>query len=211
MKFLTATAFIFALSAAGCVVSPEPDSTPVDDSVDKVEEAADACKKAKVGAICGGFAGITCDKGLYCAFGPNCGAGDQTGVCAVKPGACIQIYNPICGCDGNTYGNACNAASAGVSVASQGECEPTTPVVGEGESCGGFRAGPPPECAQGLYCKYEVGDTCGWADAPGTCASKPDACTKEYAPVCSCNGNTYGNACEAAANGASVLHKGPCS
>jgi hypothetical protein len=28
-----------------------------------------------------------------------------------------------------------------------------SPVVGRGESCGGFRIGPSPVCAAGLYCK----------------------------------------------------------
>ena len=35
---------------------------------------------------------------------------------------CIEIYQPVCGCDGVTYGNACHAGCAGVAVVSEGIC-----------------------------------------------------------------------------------------
>lgn len=44
------------------------------------------------------------------------------GQCSARTEVCTTEFNPVCGCDGVTYSNACNAAGAGVSIARNGSC-----------------------------------------------------------------------------------------
>jgi hypothetical protein len=81
------------------------------------------------GQTCGGFAGLACDDGLDCFYAVgSCGRSDEEGRCGPRPEVCTFIYHPVCGCDGRTYSNRCEAARSGVSIARHGPCE-----KGEGE------------------------------------------------------------------------------
>lgn len=51
------------------------------------------------------------------------------GNCEEKPNdgrVCTLAYMPVCGCNNKTYGNACVAASHGITRYTEGECKKAT-------------------------------------------------------------------------------------
>jgi hypothetical protein len=118
--------------------------------------------------LCAGPQHLPCFGGQYCnaVSAGHCPGPSQFGMCAAKPQVCSDLFSPVCGCDGQTYPNACHAAAVGVAVDHDGEC-----AAPEKVACGGF-AGTP--CPGEGKCVDDPSDDCdpanGGADCSGICS-----------------------------------------
>jgi hypothetical protein len=109
---------------------------------------------------------------------------------------------------GGTIGSSGNSGSGG--VVSSGGVAGSGGVIGAGGSGQDGGSGRDcqnnGDCTSREYCDKAVG---GCADV-GVCKQSPVGCSGASVPVCGCDRTTYGNACQAAAAGVSVMHRGAC-
>jgi len=124
----------------------------------------------------------TCRADADCPRGQSCANG------ACTPVACPDLYAPVCGADGRTYGNACEARANHVEIAYDGECNDA--------ACRSNA-----NCAAGLVC-----------DPPThTCQPPCEIACFRPDPVCGTDGNTYGcGEADAWCHGVTVAHPGEC-
>jgi hypothetical protein len=119
-KFISISTVLIALIGSAAIADDKSDPQP--------------------GATCGGIGAAKCGAGLYCDYGDGtalapskCGHADQTGTCAKIPQICTDEVKPVCGCDGKTYSNACQAHVKGMTVAIPGKCLTPVKEPGPGE------------------------------------------------------------------------------
>jgi hypothetical protein len=189
---------------AGCNVEPPPGDDA--NQTESVDGSVDGCLSHD---DCGADWNCTFDDGVCGATVGTCIAIDSNKSDVISH-PCTEAPVTVCGCDGQTYPTQCHAFDAGVSVASEGSCNPTAPPPPVEEE-------PPTEeeptelcngvvCGGGEYCQYQEG-TCGGA---GACLNRYAVCTSSQEALCGCDGATYMGRCDAQQAGANIAHLGGC-
>lgn len=135
-----------------------------------------------------------CDNDNDCPIGWVCqegilGSPQHEGVC--ERCGCPENYSPVCGVDGRTYGNACEARCAHVRVAYEGKCKDACSVETHVRN---FRG----ECVPKCYGPEQCGDE-QHCNAPEVCLQDPacpecDVCVGWCVPPA---GDCRTNGCEA--------------
>jgi hypothetical protein len=106
-------------------------------------------------------------------------------------------------CSAPASGTTGGQATSGAEPSGRDSAPSGSPAVGR--DCGGIGG---LACNAGEFC--DLGASCQMPDAMGTCKPVPQACTREFRPVCGCDGRTYPTRCVANSSSVSVLHDGEC-
>ena len=135
----------------------------------------------------------TCECLDECQGDEECGPEEAClrGVCEAYC-RCSNEYQPVCGVNGVTYRNQCEAGCTGVDVLARGECR---------EDCETLECNL--ECRNGY-----VRDTSGCEQCE--CLDPCAACDHLQEPICTRNDRTYTNRCQAECRGETVAYAGEC-
>ena len=156
-----------AEGTCGWVIAECPEGCYGDDGCPEgsVCNAAEICLADPSCPECAVCYGYCVDPGSTdpCADDSDCPVGEicEAGVCS--PGTCPGLWEPVCGVDGATYSNVCDARVNHVDVAYEGECEAAECTEDE---CGPAPGMPAVECADGSFagpvCGRDAAGNCGW-------------------------------------------------
>ncbi|MBX3247215.1 MAG: hypothetical protein KF901_08545 [Myxococcales bacterium] len=170
--------------------------------------------------------GARCNAAEVCLAPPGCEPGLPCpdvcyGTCEGEASwcSCTREWDPVCGVDGETYGNPCNARCAGVAIAYAGECS-APPAPSPTGTCEPRHV--TPECRSDRDCGpgYSCATACEGCEPGGACEGScvsycvpidPGCvCPEIWAPVCGVDGRTYSSVCHANCAGVRIAHEGEC-